>query len=286
MRSFEVEIDIVGPQGVATNDYEFRISVPESTGVYIGSKRNEECDYSSLPTSRTTTLQSAATPVYLVRCKRGDGNSAITIESYHVSGTPVANSFGSWTVPQARHYQNSRVPYRLCNTPTPTPVPSRTPVTLSPTPTAVPELDYNQAFSLGAGEWNSRSSGMTILRHSGACDDSPTVKMVSAYFVDTHPCSNSGALGCVEPISRSSTSPQFIIAQKMEIRVKPPVRKWTMDINETLDMFRYLPGVISHEFGHNAGLGHSSRNTDLMYYTYTVRVPTTNDVNAMEALYR
>ncbi len=288
LRSFEVIIDILGPKGVAIKDYMFRVKVPESTGVYIGSQTDPECDYSSLPTNRVTSLQSATDPFYLVRCKRGDGNSAITVESYHVSGTPVANSFGSLTIPQARHYADAKVPYRICSMPTPTPtpalVPFSKPVTLSSTP--VPALDYKMAFGTGTDMWNSRSPGMTIETSSGQCD-SDTVKMLSVHYVDTHPCNDSRALGCVSPVSRLYKSPQFIIAQRMEIRVKPLGREWTTDINEaSLPMFRYLPAVVAHELGHTAGLGHSASTGDLMYYAYGVLAPSSNDVAAIGGLYK
>ena len=69
---------------------------------------------------------------------------------------------------------------------------------------------------------------------------------------------------------------------------------WTSKIDKVSEERPYLPGVISHEFGHAAGLGHSASAGDLMYtrneYTSTttpsVLFPAAGDVDAMKALYR
>ena len=280
LTSFEVDVDIVGPSGVAINDYIFQIRVPESTGVYIGSQQNAECDYSSLPTLRVTALQSATDPFQLVRCKRGDGNSAITVESYRVSRTPVANSFGSWTLPKALRYENGQIPYRLCNTPKP----------------AIPELDYDKAFKLGASEWNSANAGITILRDSGTCTNDPNEKMVSASYISGHPCGNYRALGCISPRRTFTSTSRHYLALKMHIRADPSslgYKDWTSETREITVMHPYLPGVVSHEFGHAAGLGHSASAGDLMYTDNeyisspsSVLYPISDDVNAMNALYR
>ena len=277
LTSLEIDIDVVGPHGVVANDYKFRIRAPVSTGVYIGSKRDEECNYSSLPTSRITALQSATSHFYLVRCKRGDGNSDITIDSYHVSGTPVANSFGSWTVPRALRYENGQVPYRLCNIPRP----------------ATPNLNYDEAFSLGAGEWNSVNSGILIGRHQGVCTNDQAKKMISASYISGHPCGNAKALGCVLPQRTISSTSRHYVALRMHIRTDPSslgYPDWTSKAIRVTRMRPYLPGVISHEFGHASGLGHSASVGDLMHkdneYTSPPSPPTPNDVDAMNALYR
>ena len=284
LTSVGVEIDIAGPNGVIAKDYVFKISVPVNTGVYIGSKLDEECNYSSLPTSRVITSHPATSPFYLVRCKRGDGNSAITIDSYHTSGTPVPNSFGSWTVPKALRYgiQNGKgeIPYRLCNVPKP----------------STPDLDYDRAFSLGASAWNSSNAGINILRHSGKCTYNSSEKMVSASYISGNPCGNPDAFGCVPETRTILPNSREYVALKMQIRTDPSslgYTKWTSETREISLMRPYLPAVISHEFGHTAGLGHSAPKGYLMYgahkfdsATTSVLSPTSDDGKVMRELYR
>lgn len=76
----------------------------------------------------------------------------------------------------------------------------------------------------------------------------------------------------------------------MEIDIDlPGVKTWTSNNMMRLDDINpYLPAVISHEFGHAAGLGHSELTGDLMYHEYDTDViaPSFNDVEAMRRVYR
>ena len=252
------------------NDYEFRITAPSATGVYIGSR----CDYSSLPSTTRTPYRTHTSSFSLVRCERGYGVSEITIESRHrATRADVDNTLERLAVPKARRQGDKTVSYRFCD---PLPPPSTPPD---------PELNYDDAFVLGAGEWNSESTGMSIQRRlSGACN---VPNRVAVSFVPGDPCGNSDALACVlVPFTTDLDSGTI----KMQIDVQLPARHdWTSNhMMRSDDSIRYLPAVISHEFGHAAGLGHSEFTTDVMYkdYLHNVIAPSSKDVRAMRDVYR
>lgn len=270
LESLQIRIEINGPDGVDVDDYEFQITSPSTTGVYIGS----ECDYeSSLPSDDIAPYRTSAYSFFLVRCERGDGKSEITIESRHkATRANVDNTLERLTIPKARRHGDGTVSYLFCD---PLPPPSTPPD---------PELDYDRAFSLGAGEWNSTGAGMSIHRHStGVCRRTDRVSV----FFKEEPCGSDIALGCART---PFTTDLDTGSQKIEIKVPPPTgRKWTSkDTMRLDDIVLYLPAVISHEFGHAAGLGHSESTSDIMHRKYNSNViaPSTNDVRAMREVYR
>ncbi len=62
---------------------------------------------------------------------------------------------------------------------------------------------------------------------------------------------------------------------------------WTNDLGDGKVLpFIYLPGVVMHEFGHTAGLGHNPVNGGVMYPgEYAKTKPSGNDKKAMKANY-
>ena len=271
LQSLQIRIEINGPDGVDVDEYEFQITAPSTSGVYIGS----ECDYdSSLPSTDTAPYRTSAASFFLVRCERGDGKSEITIESRHkATGVNVNNSLRRLEIPKARRHGDKTVSYRFCGV---LPPPSMPPD---------PELDYDRAFSLGSGEWNKESTGMSIGRlHSGSCYLSDRV---AVSFVTGYPCGNSEFLGCIRTPFITDLDSGIL---RMEIDVELPTGQiWTSNhMIRRDDIVRYLPAVISHELGHAAGLGHSALTTDLMYEKYSTNViaPSSNDVKAMRKVYR
>ena len=271
LESLQILIEINGPDGVDVDDYEFRITAPPTTGVYIGGV----CDYdSSLPSNDSAAFRSSSTSFFLVRCDRGDGISEITIESRHkATGANVDNSLERLVVTQARRHHDKTVSYRFCDS---LPPPSMPPD---------PELDYDDAFSLGAGEWNSASTGMSIERIlSGSCTQPDRV---AVSFVNGYPCGAEEALGCVR-VPLITDLDLKILRMQIDVDI-PNGQLWTSKGSMRRDdVVLYLPATISHEFGHAAGLGHSGLKKDLMYKEYDTDViaPSTNDVEAMRRVYR
>ncbi len=272
LRTLKIHIEIDGPDGVDIDDYEFRITTPAATGVYNGA----HCDYGSLPSRTQTDYRTTAFSFFLVRCERGDGVSEIRVESRHkATGVDVDNTFERWTVPKAPRHGDKTVTYRMCDAFPPSSIPPD------------PELDYDRAFSLGAGEWNSTSTGMSIQRQSsGECTDS---NLVAVSFITGHPCGDRDAEGCVQILFGANPDIDSATVE-MEIDIDlPDEEKWTSNNMMRQDSgVLYLPAIISHEFGHAAGLGHSELTGDLMYHEYDTDViaPSFNDVEAMRRVYR
>ena len=273
LQSLQIDIEIDGPDGAEPRDYEFRITAPAATGVYVDSK----CDYSSLPSTDTTSYMAATSTFDIVRCTRGDGVSEFRIEFRHkATGVKVDNTLERLTVPKAPRHGDAKVHYRVCGTPPP----------LSPSPPA-PPLAYDWSFREAAEMWASTSAGMSmggsVLK---SCGDS---NLVSTHF-SSNPCGSSTDLGCADTFeSYNGKTDLDDHAQKITIKAPLGIRQfWTSDRDAVSGTrVRYLPTLIAHELGHVAGLGHSETSA-LMYRTYLSNVldPTTKDIRAMREIYR
>ena len=116
------------------------------------------------------------------------------------------------------------------------------------------------------------------------------IYLVAVSLITGHPCGDSDAEGCARIIFGANPDIDSATVE-MEIDVDLPTgQDWTSDHMQRRrdNTVRYLPAVISHEFGHAAGLGHSELTGDLMYHEYDTDViaPSFNDVEAMRRVYR
>ena len=67
----------------------------------------------------------------------------------------------------------------------------------------------------------------------------------------------------------------------------PGVHSWTNSQTEmNYERKDYMPGIMMHEFGHAAGLGHSVWPADIMGYSGDKTALATNDITAMRAIYQ
>ena len=273
LQSLQIEIEIDGPDGVEVDDYDFRMTVPTATGMYIGT----ECDYSDLPSSTRTGYKDYGYSFELVRCKRGDGVSRIQIESRHrPTDLGVDSSLERLTIPKAPRHEDAEVHYRVCETLPP----------LSPSPPAAP-LDYDWSFHKGAELWDSTSAGVSMGGSTlKSCGDS---NLASIKF-SRMPCGIRRSLGCADVFEAYNGKTDLDDhSQKITIEVPLPTgEEWTSDSSWASDAsVHYLPAIFAHELGHVAGLGHSE-SSDIMHRTSLSDVLdlTTKDIRAMREVYR
>ena len=302
--SVEIQIEVSN----ASSDYEFWLSVPKNTGLDIASGPDGACDYSpsyqrTRPGSTSKVSAGSATGLasfYLVRCRLGTGSSSVTVHS-ELNGKSISNTFGTLKIPPAPHRHDKTVWYRVCGA----------------TPTPPPNVNYVNSISLGAAEWNAvrnETGGLIVskLRNEDNCSNpsdkahdtnigkeivsvvrwdpgAPTPTATPASCVSRIP----NALGCVDPTIYTDDSGHI---SDQTIHYKHPLspnnsKKWT-DISNMIGPDEYyLPAMISHEFGHTAGLGHNPASSNLMYYAADISdvngilIPQAGDKKALKVLY-
>ena len=262
-------------------DYEFAFSVPENTGLQIGSgalHQHSNCNWGNWPDG-TSPLQwkSWSSHIQLVRCRIGDGtsSSSITVKVRNTRHEDYEWEAASIRIGQAWHDANHRVDYQVGCMPAPT-----------------TDLNYNDAITDGASAWPA-SSGVRFgkLVQNGCALKSRSGKVtVEIYTVNSKAedrCDQAGVLACADPVS--SDHPHKI-TQRILINGDKP---WSNDADGDgrIGSNYYLPATMVHEFGHTAGLGHGANPNDYMYYQLSPgeiinTPPSANEVSAMKEIYQ
>ena len=297
---------------VTSNSHEFALEAPSGTGLQLRSTLDDNlCSWPSPATSETP-WQASNQNFYFVRCEIGDGNTALTIKARVVDGTErhELGAYATVVIPQPWHQTDHNVKYAtgtLPPTPTPTPTGALMPTQVG-VPTPVPTPDLSVAVSIGAAGWKSYTytTGLTYCKEgSSGCTDShrvtinfvtplPTPIPGSNVTPTPLPCKYN-ALACVKgwtgytEIGNQTMwfpHPLHYYAMVGSSLVHRSFM-WTNITRVARDFpttYRYLPGVIMHEFGHTGGLGHSSADGDVMHGRYKIHTGLqTNDKEAMRA---
>lgn len=248
-----------------------------------------------------------------------DGSTALKIMARAIDGTGRHDlgTYATLNLPQSWHQADNVVMYKkgtLPPTPTPTPTGTLTP-TPTGVPTPIPAIDVPEAIATAVVAWNNGTTGITFCEQASGvvCIDSNTdSNSVTISHITPRPTPGSiatpvpssdcgrSAVACVNgwtgyPHIRNQTLrilyPLHFYVWDYTGRVRRLVYKeyiWTNSItlaNNDSDHY-YLPVYVMHEFGHTAGLGHSSVSNDVMYARIGSRTTLSdNDEDAMEANY-
>ncbi|MCY3749673.1 MAG: fibronectin type III domain-containing protein [Chloroflexi bacterium] len=256
-----------------TDGHQFRVRLPASAGFEFG----RTCRRHAAPTDATV-LESpwVASNVRfsVARCGFGSGASV----SFEVqvrlgtNGTEESLYTATTTIPRVRHRNDNRVVYFIKGTLANGNIdekqmfPEQAGMTPSEALTAA--LNYQNA----AKAWqNVPSSGVTLDRL--LIGSSPDV-VISGYWDPGHGKEDmcTGSVACVY---RPSAYPHmgngqvFLIEDPPRWPKDPPerVRAWTTSFSAWKSKPTksvYLPGVLTHEFGHTLGLGHSADGDAVM----------------------
>ena len=295
-----------------TGSYKFAVEAPATTGLQAKGSASDMCVWRSTATT-TTPWRSWDGYFHLARCAVGDGSTPLEIKIGVEDGntTHDLGTYATTTViPQSWHQADHAVKYAIGTlppTPTPTPTGALMPTQVG-VPTPVPTPDLSVAVSIGAAGWKSYTytTGLTYCKEgSSGCTDShrvtinfvtplPTPIPGSNVTPTPLPCKYN-ALACVKgwtgytEIGNQTMwfpHPLHYYAMVGSSLVHRSFM-WTNITRVARDFpttYRYLPGVIMHEFGHTGGLGHSSADGDVMHGRYKIHTGLqTNDKEAMRA---
>ena len=309
-----------------THSHVLFVENPVGTGLQIVSDFNSSCDWASTMSGYNLRDADAASLVpisrqipqngiFLARCDMGDGKTKLKIKAQAKVGDAKydLNDF-SVVVKRAWHQADHTVRYVLGNsplTPTPTPAASSTP---TPGPIALPTPNVPAGIATAAATWNGLSATTTVrLCEDGLCgNNNADGKIVTIDFVTpiptplgaatssqpTSPCGH-GILACVlgvqfEQDTHITNKIMYVpyplhLSKKQRENVIYEKFTWTdqLDLAKSSRKYKYLPGVLLHEFGHTAGLGHNRRQGHAMHPVNSGWNGLTElDVKAMRWLYK
>ena len=286
-------IDWAVPQALRNASHRYVLEVLTDTGFQLNRENvtdAKKCNWAS-PPSATTTPVGLGTSFYLVRCKRGTGNSKVTVKRAASGGVPPITqpvSLKEWLfIEESWHQDDHHVGYRVQD----------------PIIGGDPDQEHQELTRVGvvlaAAIWNGRDGthriwqGQAAPVNFGVDDVSPDVVVKGYVNPGTEDDECGGSIAC---FAGSGVYPHYGQNRALRLEFPPQFpddvrnnrdKNWTNNINEVNsqpDFFHYLRGTLMHEFGHAAGLGHAPAGTGIMAGDLH-EAPQTYDIEGMRHNY-
>lgn len=277
------------PTQVDRNMFEFRIKAPSGTG--LQANRNS-CTWPTSaqpwPNEYSPWVQASQT-IPAVLCGISDEVTELqTWVRHRPSGREFVTPAYSSIMRQSWHRADNQVTYGLADPLVPDIQLFQAELTI-----------YTLSITSGKTAWNNTNSGITFTN----LQNSATADVVVEGYVTSNRDTNDkcrGSVACtvnLDPDDTVNRNYPHLAGQKLYFE-RPPI--WntvqpdmTVLINEQIwtnleslkndSDYEYMPGIMAHEFGHTAGLGHSSIVTDVMWGGDELSL---NDIEAMKSIYQ
>ena len=256
--------------GVLTHQY--KLVVPADTGFQINATtapNGNQCNWSSPPSTGTSWV-GLGTSFYLVRCKLGTGNADIVVKKRPKSGTNRTESTVRTleNISQSWHQADNQVDYKITN-----PLLGTRPSGAYPGYMPLSQTKSAAAINQAALSWNEIDPHELFLHGQPApltfnsVSASPDVT-IQGYWNPVGAQSNDKCATALSHASLWAALHPHLGHQELWIEYPPQFsgdanyKRWTNILNDAKNPvlnLHYLPGVMMHEFGHTAGLGHAAR---------------------------
>ena len=253
-----------------TEDYQFQLRLPASTGFQVDPHNSASCTWPAAPPTATSMLKTAwIQPPWgfrIGRCGLGAGGD-FSVEVWSRvgdRGAPVRLYAVDMTIPRAWHRHDHIVSYyiRGASGTSINGVTTDTQEGLFPASTDTPnsKLTTLANYQNAAHAWNNVPMGGVTIGRVGSAAGADIV--IEGYWEAERASDGTGGkcrgIACVHFSGANShigNTPMYI--EERPRRTGENARDWTTDFLEwsgSRHRFQYLPAVLMHEFGHTFGL--------------------------------
>ena len=278
----------LGDTGAAyLSNYQFQIEATDGTGFQAGRRA---CNWQSWPNGLSA-WSDISVPIDTVRCSIGDESTNLKIWMKNKQ-TGLKFSRPSFQINPGKvwHIADEELTYSIDDDWITNP---STPISSDD------EQTYTDSFVDAIAAWNALStSGNSFSIAESPSSSTPDIE-ISGHQTPTNtsndPCEYVDAVACVRKVRR--TFPHMV-TQVFHFDRQPHAdmynRTWTTNLSRAQNMsgtYLHMPLILAHEFGHAAGLAHSSVSDNTMY-KFVVGVPPTgsnllssDDISALRRIY-